>query len=152
MSFKNLGLSEALIKAVNEKGYTSPTSIQQKAIPVILEGKDILASAQTGTGKTAGFTLPILQYLSDTKHPKYRPLRVLVLTPTRELAAQVHDNVREYSKYVNIKSAVVFGGVKAASQIATLKKGVDILVATPGRLLDLHDQKAVSFKRIDVLI
>ncbi|SDS55060.1 ATP-dependent RNA helicase RhlE [Polaribacter sp. KT25b] len=152
MSFKDLGLSDALIKAVNEKGYTSPTSIQQKAIPVILEGKDILASAQTGTGKTAGFTLPVLQYLSDTKHPKYRPLRVLVLTPTRELAAQVHDNVREYSKYVNIKSAVVFGGVKAASQIATLRRGVDILVATPGRLLDLHDQKAVSFKRIDVLI
>ncbi|MDP5107248.1 MAG: DEAD/DEAH box helicase [Polaribacter sp.] len=152
MSFKDLGLSAALVKAVTEKGYTTPSPIQQKAIPPILEGKDILASAQTGTGKTAGFTLPILQYLSDTKHPKYRPLRVLVLTPTRELAAQVHDNVREYSKYVNIKSAVVFGGVKAASQIATLKKGVDILVATPGRLLDLHDQKAVSFKRIDVLI
>ena len=152
MSFKDLGLSDALIKAVHEKGYTNPTSIQQKAIPVILEGKDILASAQTGTGKTAGFTLPILQYLSDTKHPKYRPLRVLVLTPTRELAAQVHDNVREYSKYVNVKSAVVFGGVKAASQIATLRRGVDILVATPGRLIDLHDQKAVSFNRIDVLI
>jgi ATP-dependent RNA helicase RhlE len=152
MSFKDLGLSDALVKAVEEKGYTKPTSIQQKAIPVILEGKDILASAQTGTGKTAGFTLPILQYLSETKHPKYRPLRVLVLTPTRELAAQVHDNVREYSKYVNVKSAVVFGGVKAASQIATLRQGVDILVATPGRLLDLHDQKAVSFNRIDVLI
>ncbi|PQJ76742.1 DEAD/DEAH box helicase [Polaribacter glomeratus] len=152
MSFKDLGLSDALVKAVEEKGYTVPTSIQQKAIPVILEGKDILASAQTGTGKTAGFTLPILQYLSETKHPKYRPLRVLVLTPTRELAAQVHDNVREYSKYVNVKSAVVFGGVKAASQIKTLKQGVDILVATPGRLLDLHDQKAVSFNRIDVLI
>jgi ATP-dependent RNA helicase RhlE len=152
MSFKDLGLSDALVKAVEEKGYTVPTSIQQKAIPVILEGKDILASAQTGTGKTAGFTLPILQYLSETKHPKYRPLRVLVLTPTRELAAQVHENVREYSKYVNVKSAVVFGGVKAASQIKTLKQGVDILVATPGRLLDLHDQKAVSFNRIDVLI
>jgi ATP-dependent RNA helicase RhlE len=152
MSFKDLGLSDALVKAVEEKGYTVPTSIQQKAIPVILEGKDILASAQTGTGKTDGFTLPILQYLSETKHPKYRPLRVLVLTPTRELAAQVHDNVREYSKYVNVKSAVVFGGVKASSQIATLKQGVDILVATPGRLLDLHDQKAVSFNRIDVLI
>ena len=152
MSFKSLGLSEAFVKAVAEKGYTKPSPIQQKAIPHILEGKDVLASAQTGTGKTAGFTLPVLQYLSETKHPKYRPLRALVLTPTRELAAQVHDNVREYSKYVNIKSAVVFGGVKAASQIATLKRGVDILVATPGRLLDLHDQKAVSFKRIDVFI
>ncbi|UAM97872.1 DEAD/DEAH box helicase [Polaribacter litorisediminis] len=152
MSFKSLGLSDALVKAVEEKGYTIPSPIQQKAIPPILEGRDILASAQTGTGKTAGFTLPVLQYLTETKNPKYRPLRVLVLTPTRELAAQVHENVREYSKYVNIKSAVVFGGVKAASQIKTLKQGVDILVATPGRLLDLHDQKAVSFKRIDVLI
>jgi ATP-dependent RNA helicase RhlE len=152
MSFKSLGLSDALVKAVEEKGYTVPSPIQQKAIPHILEGRDILASAQTGTGKTAGFTLPVLQYLTETKHPKYRPLRVLVLTPTRELAAQVHENVREYSKYVHIKSAVVFGGVKAAAQIKTLKQGVDILVATPGRLLDLHDQKAVSFKRIDVLI
>lgn len=152
MSFKSLGLSDAFVKAVEEKGYTKPSPIQEKAIPHILEGKDVLASAQTGTGKTAGFTLPVLQYLSETKHPKYRPIRALVLTPTRELAAQVHDNVREYSKYINIKSAVVFGGVKAASQIATLKRGVDILVATPGRLLDLHDQKAVSFKRIDVFI
>ena len=152
MSFESLGLSKALLKAIQEKGYTTPSPIQEKAIPHILEGKDVLASAQTGTGKTAGFTLPILQFLSETKHPKYRPLRALVLTPTRELAAQVYDNVREYSKYVNIKSAVVFGGVKPASQIAILKKGVDILVATPGRLLDLHDRKAVSFKRIDVLI
>ena len=152
MSFKSLGLSDALIKAVEEKGYTTPSPIQQKAIPHILEGKDILASAQTGTGKTAGFTLPVLQYLTATKHPKYRPLRVLILTPTRELAAQVHENVREYSKYVDIRSTVVFGGVKAASQIKTLRQGVDILVATPGRLLDLHDQKAVSFKRVDVLI
>jgi len=152
MSFKDLGLSDALVKAVKEKGYTTPSPIQEKAIPHILAGKDVLASAQTGTGKTAGFTLPVLQYLSETKHPKYRPLRALVLTPTRELAAQVYNNVREYSSYLNIHSAVVFGGVKAASQIATLRRGVDILVATPGRLLDLHDQKAVSFKRIDVLI
>jgi len=152
MSFKSLGLSDALVKAVEEKGYTTPSPIQQKAIPHILEGKDILASAQTGTGKTAGFTLPVLQYLTATKHPEYRPLRVLILTPTRELAAQVHENVREYSKYVDIRSTVVFGGVKAASQIKTLRQGVDILVATPGRLLDLHDQKAVSFKRVDVLI
>jgi ATP-dependent RNA helicase RhlE len=152
MTFSDLGLSSALVKAVEEKGYTKPSPIQEKAIPHILEGKDILASAQTGTGKTAGFTLPVLQYLSETKHPKYRPLRALVLTPTRELAAQVHDNVREYSKYVNIKSAVVFGGVNAKPQISTLKNGVDILVATPGRLLDLHDRKALSFKRIEVLI
>ena len=152
MTFSDLGLSPALVKAVEEKGYTKPSPIQEKAIPHILEGKDLLASAQTGTGKTAGFTLPVLQHLAETKHPKYRPLRVLVLTPTRELAAQVHDNVREYSKYVNIKSCVVFGGVNAKPQIATLRAGVDILVATPGRLLDLHDRKAVSFKRIEVLI
>ncbi|WP_373941612.1 DEAD/DEAH box helicase [Polaribacter sejongensis] len=152
MTFKDLGLSAALVKAVEEKGYTKPSPIQEKAIPHILEGKDILASAQTRTGKTAGFTLPVLQHLAETKHPKYRPLRALVLTPTRELAAQVHDNVREYSKYVNIKSAVIFGGVNAKPQIATLRSGVDILVATPGRLLDLHSQKAVSFNRIDVLI
>jgi ATP-dependent RNA helicase RhlE len=152
MTFSDLGLSSAIVKAVEEKGYTKPSPIQEKAIPPILSGKDILASAQTGTGKTAGFTLPVLQYLSETKHIKYRPLRALVLTPTRELAAQVYDNIREYSKYVNIKSTVVFGGVNAKPQIATLKKGVDILVATPGRLLDLHDRKAVSFKRIDVLI
>ncbi len=152
MSFKDLGLSAPFLKAVKEKGYNTPSPIQEKAIPHILNGKDVLASAQTGTGKTAGFTLPVLQYLSDTKNPKYRPLRALVLTPTRELAAQVYDNVRDYSKYVNIKSTVVFGGVKPASQVATLRKGVDILVATPGRLLDLHDKKAVSFKRVDVLI
>ncbi len=152
MSFKSLGLSNALLKAIAEKGYTKPSPIQEKAIPHILEGKDVLASAQTGTGKTAGFTLPILQYLSNTKHPKYRPIRAVVLTPTRELAAQVHDNVREYSKYVDIRSAVIFGGVKPASQIAAIRSGVDIIVATPGRLLDLHNQKAVSFKRVDVLI
>tara|TARA_B110000003_G_scaffold152808_2_gene153502 strand:- start:13152 stop:14444 length:1293 start_codon:yes stop_codon:yes gene_type:complete len=152
MSFKDLGLKEALLKAIKRKGYTTPSPIQQKAIPQILAGKDVLASAQTGTGKTAGFTLPVLQYLSDTKHPKYRPLRALVLTPTRELAAQVYENIREYSSYLNIRSTVIFGGVKPASQIATLRRGVDVLVATPGRLLDLHNQKAVSFKRIDVFI
>jgi ATP-dependent RNA helicase RhlE len=141
-----------LLKAIKDKGYTTPSPIQEKAIPHILEGKDVMASAQTGTGKTAGFTLPVLQYLSETKHPKYRPVRALVLTPTRELAAQVYENVREYSTYLNIRSTVIFGGVKAASQIKALRKGVDILVATPGRLLDLHEQKAVSFKRIDVLI
>jgi ATP-dependent RNA helicase RhlE len=152
MSFKDLGLKDALLRAIKEKGYTTPSPIQEKAIPHILAGKDVLASAQTGTGKTAGFTLPVIQYLSETKHPKYRPIRALILTPTRELAAQVYDNVKEYSSYLNIKSTVIFGGVKAASQIATLKKGVDILVATPGRLLDLHNQKVISFKRVDVFI
>lgn len=152
MSFKSLGLTAAFVKAVEEKGYTTPSPIQQKAIPYILQGKDVLASAQTGTGKTASFTLPVLQYLTETKHPKFRPLRALVLTPTRELAAQVYENIKEYSKYADIKSGVVFGGVNIVSQKAMLKYGVDILVATPGRLLDLHEQNSVSFKRIDVLI
>ena len=152
MLFKSLGLTAAFVKAVEEKGYTTPSPIQQKTIPHILQGKDVLASAQTGTGKTASFTLPVLQYLTETKHPKFGPLRALVLTPTRELAAQVYENIKEYSKYTNIKSGVVFGGVNIVSQKAMLKYGVDILVATPGRLLDLHNQNAVSFKRIDVLI
>ena len=152
MSFKSLGLKNALLKAVEKQGYTTPSPIQEKAIPVILEGKDVLASAQTGTGKTAGFTLPMLQILDETRHPKYRPIRALVLTPTRELAAQVYDNVRDYGTFLNMKSTVVFGGVKAKSQIATLRQGVDVLVATPGRLLDLENQKALSLKRVEILI
>ncbi|TDQ28594.1 DEAD/DEAH box helicase [Tenacibaculum caenipelagi] len=152
MTFTSLGLSNALVKAVTEKGYETPSPIQEKAIPVILEGKDVLASAQTGTGKTAGFTLPILQLISEKKNPKYRPIKALVLTPTRELAAQVYDNVREYSKHLNIKSTAIFGGIKPSSQIATLKNGIDILVATPGRLIDLHEQNELSLKRVDILV
>lgn len=152
MTFDSLGLTAPFLKAVKEKGYTEPSQIQIKAIPHILAGRDLLASAQTGTGKTAGFTLPVLQHLLETKHPKYRPIRALVLTPTRELAAQVQENILEYSKYVDLKSTVVFGGVKPAAQIQTIKKGIDILVATPGRLLDLHNQKIISFKRMEVLI
>ncbi|WP_408028741.1 DEAD/DEAH box helicase [Tenacibaculum litoreum] len=152
MTFTSLGLSKALVKAVTEKGYETPSPIQEKAIPVILEGKDVLASAQTGTGKTAGFTLPILQNISEKKNPKYRPIKALILTPTRELAAQVYDNVREYSAHLNIKSAAIFGGVKPSSQIATLKNGIDVLVATPGRLIDLHEQNQLSLKRVDVLV
>ncbi|CAA0171069.1 ATP-dependent RNA helicase [Tenacibaculum maritimum] len=152
MTFKSLGLTEELLKAVKEKGYTTPSPIQGKAIPIILDRKDVLASAQTGTGKTAGFTLPILQIITETKNPKYRPIKALILTPTRELAAQIYDNVRDYSKYLNIKSTAIFGGVKPKSQIATLKGGIDILVATPGRLIDLHNQKALSLKRVDILI
>ncbi|AZJ36986.1 DEAD/DEAH box helicase [Tenacibaculum singaporense] len=152
MTFTSLGLSKALVKAVTEKGYETPSPIQEKAIPVILEGKDVLASAQTGTGKTAGFILPILQNISEKKNPKYRPIKALVLTPTRELAAQVYDNVREYSTHLNIKSTAIFGGVKPSSQIATLKNGIDVLVATPGRLIDLHEQNQLSLKRVDVLV
>jgi len=152
MTFKDLGLSDNILKAVSEKGYTKPSVIQEKAIPLILKGKDLLASAQTGTGKTAGFTLPMLQLLAETKHPKYRPIRALILTPTRELAAQIYDNIIVYSKYLNIKTAVIFGGVKPASQIATIKQGVDILVATPGRLLDLENQRKLSLSRVDFLV
>ena len=152
MSFKSLGLSNALLKAVAKQGYETPSPIQEKAIPVILDGKDVLASAQTGTGKTAGFTLPMLQILEATKHPKYRPIRALILTPTRELAAQVYDNVKAYSANLNMRSTVIFGGVKPKAQIATLRQGVDILVATPGRLLDLENQKALSLKRVDILV
>lgn len=152
MTFESLGLKKELLKAIEEKGYTTPSPIQEKAIPVILERKDVLASAQTGTGKTAGFTLPILQIISETKNPKFRPIRALILTPTRELAAQIYDNVREYSKHLNIRSTVIFGGVKPKSQIATIKNGVDVLVATPGRLLDLHNQKALSLKRVDLFV
>jgi ATP-dependent RNA helicase RhlE len=152
MSFKSLGLSDNLLKAVAKKGYTKPSVIQEKAIPLILQGKDILASAQTGTGKTAGFTLPMLQLLAQNQHQKYRPIRALILTPTRELAAQVYANIKEYSAFLPLKSTVIFGGVKPAKQIATLRQGVEILVATPGRLLDLENQKKLSLKRVEFLV
>ncbi|OIQ26997.1 MAG: ATP-dependent RNA helicase RhlE [Bacteroidetes bacterium MedPE-SWsnd-G2] len=152
MSFQSLGLSKDLVKAVNQQGYTTPTPIQQKAIPLVLEGKDLLASAQTGTGKTAGFTLPLLQRLSQGQQLRNRPIRALVLTPTRELAAQVHDNVKAYSKYLDIRSAVIFGGVNQRPQVATIKNGVDILIATPGRLLDLENQGLLSLSKIEYLV
>lgn len=141
-----------MLKAVEKQGYTEPSPIQKKAIPLILEGKDVLASAQTGTGKTAGFTLPMLQLLDATRKDKFRPIRALVLTPTRELAAQVYDSVRNYGTYLNMKSTVVFGGVNAKPQIATIRQGVDVLVATPGRLLDLENQKALSLNRVEILV
>lgn len=152
MSFISLGLSNALLKAASKQGYTSPSPIQQKAIPLILEGKDILASAQTGTGKTAGFTLPMLQILSQGQHLRQRPIRALVLTPTRELAAQVHNNVKAYSEFLDIRSAVIFGGVNQKPQVATIRNGVDVLVATPGRLLDLQNQRLLSLAKIEILV
>ena len=152
MSFKSLGLTDALLKAVSQQGYTEPSPIQQKAIPVILEGKDVLASAQTGTGKTAGFTLPMLQLLEENKHEKYRPIRALILTPTRELAAQVYENVKAYSEFTNLRSVVIFGGVNQKPQAAAIRRGVDILVATPGRLIDLQNQGIISLKRIEILV
>ncbi|MBV1924816.1 MAG: DEAD/DEAH box helicase [Flavobacteriaceae bacterium] len=152
MSFKSLGLSDSLLKAIQKKGYTTPSPIQEKAIPRILEKKDILASAQTGTGKTAGFTLPMLQLLSMGQQYRKRPVRCLILTPTRELAAQVYDDVRTYSEFVDIRSAVIFGGVNAKPQIRTLRQGVDVLVATPGRLLDLHSQNELSLSKVEILV
>ncbi len=152
MSFNSLGLSDALLKAISKKGYTTPSPIQQKAIPPILEGKDVLASAQTGTGKTAGFTLPILQILSQGKHLSNRPIRALILTPTRELAAQILANIKEYSEFVDLRSAVIFGGVNQNPQAAQIRQGLDILVATPGRLIDLQNQGLVSLSKVEILV
>lgn len=152
MSFNSLGLSDALLKAISKKGYTTPSPIQQKAIPPILEGKDVLASAQTGTGKTAGFTLPILQILSQGKQLSHRPIRALILTPTRELAAQILANIKEYSEFVDLRSAVIFGGVNQNPQAAQIRQGLDILVATPGRLIDLKNQGLVSLSKVEILV
>ncbi|MDC0468398.1 DEAD/DEAH box helicase, partial [Bacteroidia bacterium] len=144
MTFKELGLSDALLKAVADKNYTTPSPIQEKSIPPILKGLDILASAQTGTGKTAGFAMPVIQLLSMENRSSNRPIQALILTPTRELAAQVLEDVQDYSKYLDIRSTVVFGGVNQKPQVAKLQKGIDILVATPGRLMDLHNQGFIS--------
>jgi ATP-dependent RNA helicase RhlE len=152
MSFNSLGLSDALLKAISKKGYTTPSPIQQKAIPPILEGKDVLASAQTGTGKTAGFTLPILQLLSQGQHLRHRPVRALILTPTRELAAQVYSNIKEYSEFLDLHSTVIFGGVNQNPQVTKLRQGVDILVATPGRLIDLQNQGLLSLSKVEILV
>ena len=153
MSFKELGLSDQLLKAIKEQGYTEPTPIQKQAIPVVLDKKDVLAGAQTGTGKTAGFTLPILELLSEHAQSKgKRPVRALILTPTRELATQVHDNVVAYSKYLPFKSTVVFGGVGINPQIGNFRRGVDIVVATPGRLLDHIGRKTVDLSKVEFLV
>lgn len=161
MSFDSLGLDAKLLQAIQEQNYTEPTPIQQQAIPVILSGKDLMASAQTGTGKTAGFGFPILQKLLDqqtntTNKPEAkkgkRPLYALILAPTRELAAQIGDNIRDYSRYLPIRSLVVFGGVSINPQMMKLRGGVDILIATPGRLLDLVQQNAVDLATVKVLV
>jgi len=152
MTFESLDLAEPLLRAVRASGYTQPTPIQLQAIPAILEGNDIMAAAQTGTGKTAGFTLPLLQQLRGKATVKSRQVRALVLTPTRELAAQVHDSVRTYGRYLPLRSAAVYGGVNINGQIRELRRGVDVLVATPGRLLDLWQQKAVNFDGIEILV
>ncbi|KGT89452.1 ATP-dependent RNA helicase RhlE [Erwinia typographi] len=154
MSFDSLGLNADILRAVAEQGYNEPTPIQRQAIPVVLSGRDLMASAQTGTGKTAGFTLPLLQLLSSASpHPKgRRPVRALILTPTRELAAQVGENVHDYSKYLDIRSLVVFGGVSINPQMMKLRGGVDVLVATPGRLLDLEHQNALDLSKVEILV
>ncbi|MDP5054184.1 MAG: DEAD/DEAH box helicase [Congregibacter sp.] len=153
MLFKDLSLSAELLRAVEKQGYDKATPIQEKAIPLVLQGKDVLAGAQTGTGKTAGFTLPLLQRLQNkyTEVQKSFP-KVLVLTPTRELAAQVHESVRDYGCYLPFKSAVIFGGVSINPQKQKLIKGVDIIVATPGRLLDHVQQRSIDLSKIEILV
>ncbi|WP_322804956.1 DEAD/DEAH box helicase [Vibrio alfacsensis] len=152
MGFTSLGLSAPILKAIQEKGYDTPSPIQAQAIPAVLEGKDVMAAAQTGTGKTAGFTLPILERLSNGPRVRSNHIRALILTPTRELAAQVQENVFMYSRHLDINSAVVFGGVKINPQMLRLRKGADVLVATPGRLMDLYNQNAVKFDQLEVLV
>ena len=152
MKFTDLGLSAPLLKAIAGKGYETPSPIQEKAIPAVLDGRDVMAAAQTGTGKTAGFTLPILQRLSAGRGAQANQARALILTPTRELAAQVGESVKDYGKHMSLSSAVVFGGVKINPQMLKLRRGVDILVATPGRLMDLHSQNAVKFDHLEVLV
>ncbi len=156
MSFESLGLRAEILRAIAEEGYSNPTPIQAQAIPAVIGGGDILAAAQTGTGKTAGFTLPLLEKLSQKIPGKTaqgrRPLRALILTPTRELAAQVYESVRTYGKHLPLRACVVFGGVSINPQMMALRGGVDILVATPGRLLDLVNQNAVSLRDIEVLV
>jgi ATP-dependent RNA helicase RhlE len=153
MSFDSLGLSAALLRAVAEQGYTEPTPIQRAVIPVVLAGRDVMAGAQTGTGKTAGFALPMLERLMAAGAPSSRrSVRALILTPTRELAAQVGESVRTYGKHLPLRSAIIFGGVSINPQIAELRRGVDIVIATPGRLLDHLQQRHVDLSRIETFV
>ncbi|MCE1205766.1 MAG: DEAD/DEAH box helicase [Holophagaceae bacterium] len=156
MSFESLGLLPELLRAVREQGYESPTPIQAQAIPLVLEGRDLMGRAQTGTGKTAGFTLPLLQRLapqaSSSASPARHPIRALILTPTRELAMQVEESVRTYGKYIPLRSTTIFGGVNINPQTKALRAGVEILVATPGRLLDHHQQGNLNFSQLEILV
>jgi ATP-dependent RNA helicase RhlE len=152
MSFTSLGLIEPILRAVNELGYTEPSPIQTQAIPAILRGSDVLASAQTGTGKTASFVLPLLQKMSEKPRAKSNHTRVLIITPTRELAAQVHESIIQYGRHLSLRSTVVFGGVKISPQMMKLRGGVEFLVATPGRLMDLHQQRAIQLDEVDTLV
>ncbi len=152
MSFSSLGLCDELLKAVAEQGYTSPSPIQLEAIPAVLSQRDVMAVAQTGTGKTAAFTLPMVQLLSNAPSLQSQSIRALVITPTRELAAQVAKSIENYSRHMNIRSTAVFGGVRIEPQIAELQDSVDMLVATPGRLMDLYNQQAVNFDQLEMFV
>lgn len=152
MAFSKLNLIQPLLDALHKSGYKTPSPIQQKVIPLILDGQDIMAAAQTGTGKTAGFSLPILQRLSEGKGPSANSARCLILTPTRELADQVHQSVQKYAANLKLNSIVVYGGVKINPQMLKLRRGTDVLVATPGRLLDLIENNAVGFKELEFLV
>lgn len=152
MSFTSLNLIEPLLRAVSESGYQEPSPIQTQSIPAILQGKDLLASAQTGTGKTASFVLPILQKIHQQPRATSNRTKVLILTPTRELAAQVHESIKHYGQHLSLRSTVVFGGVKINPQMMKLRQGVEILVATPGRLMDLHQQRAIQFNDVNTLV
>ncbi len=149
MTFKELNLIEPILKALQKKKYTNPTPIQEKAIPQVLQNKDVLGVAQTGTGKTAAFSIPIIQKLANKKSNN---IKCLIVTPTRELAIQIKENIDDYSAFTNLKNAVIFGGVKQGNQVTKLKQGVDILIATPGRLLDLIQQKYISLKAIEIFV
>ncbi|MGB4959130.1 MAG: DEAD/DEAH box helicase, partial [Saprospiraceae bacterium] len=148
MSFEQLGLIEPILAALKSKGYTTPTPIQAKSIPLLLEGTDLLACAQTGTGKTAAFAIPIIQHLANQDDRTHRRIKALIVTPTRELAIQIDESLADYSKNTNLRHTVIFGGVNQYSQVNALKNGVDILVATPGRLLDLVNQGYVRLGHI----
>ena len=152
MSFSALNLCDELLKAVAEKGYTTPSPIQVEAIPAVLSQRDVMAVAQTGTGKTAGFTLPMVQLLSGATTSQAHSIRALVITPTRELAAQVAESIENYSRHTTIRSTAVFGGVRIEPQIAELQEAVDVLVATPGRLIDLYNQQAINFDQLEILV
>ncbi|MCB0674970.1 MAG: DEAD/DEAH box helicase, partial [Saprospiraceae bacterium] len=152
MTFSDLKLSKPLLHALTQKGYSTPTPIQQQAIPKILEGKDLFGCAQTGTGKTAAFALPILQLLAQSPTNNRRNIRALILAPTRELALQIHENIVEYARHLPVRYGVVYGGVSQNAQVQQLKKGIDLLVATPGRLLDLQQQGFLSLQQVEFFV
>ncbi len=152
MPFKSLNIIEPLLKSLQEEGYTIPTPIQNQAIPIVLKGKDLLGCAQTGTGKTAAFAIPILQLLSSNKSFGSRKIRSLIVTPTRELAIQIAESFKNYGRHTRLSSTVIFGGVNQNPQVRALQHGVDILVATPGRLLDLMNQGYISLKEIEIFV